>query len=499
MGKVKSAIITGLLVAVIIVATFFATVSFPVGAIDTYNPIISAINLGGDLTGYTYATLFPEGVISAQEYNFNLEGYEGTEADEYAAKYSKKGSVYVEKTKILDEQDENEFLQDVMRDAEILSKRFSERKLTSYSVSVEDGFTIKVGVPSGKCYAAYSTGDTNDDWTLVRQEITQSMTNLTMGGAFTLRNATTGTSIDGVDDMFTLIEKTQDITELFRGVKKYAMGGQFAVEILLTQKGREVFKEASSTVAATEDKDILFYVGEEQLLKLTCDGMIDSDSFFISVEDAKTAEDYSILLNSVTKGETLARIYEYDELSEASAPAGNITALMVAIAIAVIFVAVVVVSILRYKKLGVVNALMTALFILTIIYALCIIGTQLTLAGVVTAVFALALLLASNFIAFEEIRNQVALGRTMQAAIKMGYKNTLATIADMHVVGVIIAIMLTLIGVGEISACGLILLVGTIASYVLYWFTRFMWYVMSAPTKDKFGFGGYTREVYGDE
>ena len=158
--------------------------------------------------------------------------------------------------------------------------------ITSHGPGYLNKDTIKVGVPSGKCYAAYSTGDTNDDWTLVRQEITQSMTNLTMGGAFTLRNATTGTSIDGVDDMFTLIEKTQDITELFRGVKKYAMGGQFAVEILLTQKGREVFKEASSTVAATEDKDILFYVGEEQLLKLTCDGMIDSDSFFISVEDA---------------------------------------------------------------------------------------------------------------------------------------------------------------------------------------------------------------------
>jgi len=277
------------------------------------------------------------------------------------------------------------------------------------------------------------------------------------------------------------------------------MGGQFAVEILLTEKGREVFKEATSTVAATEDKDILFYVGEEQLLKLTCDGMLDSESFFISVEDNKTAEDYSILLNSVTTGNPLSLTYKSDELSEASAPAGSVTALMVSIAVAVIFVALVVAGVLKYKKLGVVNSLMVALFVLAIIYALCIIGIQLTLAGVVTALIGLALLVSSNFIVFEETRKQVGLGRTMQAAIKMGYKNTLTTILDMHIVAIIVSIMLTLIGVGEISACGLILLVGSIASYVLYWFTRFMWYVMSEPTKDKFGFGGYTREVYGDE
>lgn len=499
MGKVKSAIITWLLVAVIIVAAFFATVSFPVGAIETYNPIISAIHLGGDLSGYTYATLFPEGVISAQEYNFNLEGYEGTEANEYAAKYSKKGSVYVEKTKILDAEDENEFLANVQRDAEILSKRFGERKFSSYSVSIEDGYTIKVGVPSNANYASYSSDDNNDEWTAIRQEITQAITNLTMGGAFSLRNATTGTSIDGVEDLYTLIEKTQDITELFRGVKKYAAGGQYAVEILLTEKGREVIKEATSTVAGTEDQDVLFYVGEEQLLKLTCDGMIDSDSFFISVEDNKTAEDYSILLNSVTKGECLSLIYEYDEVSEASASAGSFTALMIAIAVAIVFVAIVVASIIRYKKLGVVVSLISALYILIMIYALCIIGTQLTLAGLAVALLGFALLLASNFVCFEEIRKQVGLGRTMQAAIKTGYKNTLTSILDVHVITVVVSVMLTLIGVGELSACGLILLVGSLASYALYWFTRFMWYVMSGPVKDKFGFGGYVREVYGDE
>ena len=63
----------------------------------------------------------------------------------------------------------------------------------------------------------------------------------------------------------------------------------------------------------------------------------------------------------------------------------------------------------------------------------------------------------------------------------------------------VISIMLALICTGEAAACGMILLIGTFASYVLHWFTRFMWYVNMAPARDKYKFCGFKREVIDDD
>ena len=75
MGKIKSAIITSLLVAAILVLAFFSLVSMQVpgsGGVDRYNSFISSINLGADITGEAHAVLYPDGVISAEDYNFSL-------------------------------------------------------------------------------------------------------------------------------------------------------------------------------------------------------------------------------------------------------------------------------------------------------------------------------------------------------------------------------------------------------------------------------------------
>ena len=87
----------------------------------------------------------------------------------------------------------------------------------------------------------------------------------------------------------------------------------------------------------------------------------------------------------------------------------------------------------------------------------------------------------------------------MQASVKEAYKKVLMTVTDMHIVLVIVAILLATVGVGEVAACGLISVIGVVASYVLYWFTRFMWYTASSPVKDKFRFAGLKRVVYEDD
>ena len=169
-----------------------------------------------------------------------------------------------------------------------------------------------------------------------------------------------------------------------------------------------------------------------------------------------------------------------------------------AIAALVIFVALAVFAVVRYKKLGLVFSLMALLFCSAMIAIIYLVGTTLTLAGIFVALLTLALFAGSNFWAYESVRKETLSGRTVQASVKQGYKNTLSAILEVHIVLLVISVMLALIGVGEVAACGLILLIGTLASYLLYWFARFMWYVTLSPARDKYKFCGFKREAIED-
>ena len=139
MGKIKSAIITSLLVAAILVLAFFSLVSMQVpgsGGVDRYNSFISSINLGAAVTGEAHAVLYPDGVISAEDYNFSLPE-DADKLEEYKNKYVEKGNVYIEKD-VLDEYGEEGLKTKVANDAKVISKRFGEKGYSSYSVSVID-------------------------------------------------------------------------------------------------------------------------------------------------------------------------------------------------------------------------------------------------------------------------------------------------------------------------------------------------------------------------
>ena len=503
MGKIKSAIITAILVAAIVVLGVFATVSYTTpgsNGVGKFNSFISSIKLGGELSGNAEAVLYPEGVISASEYALYTTGAEEDKLEDYA-KYQKRGSVYVDENAFEDyENGEEGFKADVLNDAKVLAKRFGEKGYSGYTVSVQDDYTVKVSVPTNFPYAAYA-----DNGSSLRSsytsEIERTIGYMFFDGELTLRNTEIGNT--GADNIITPL--TADVTSYFKSITNVSAGGNYAVRLNLTKAGRELFKDVTTriTSVATEeddDKAIGFYIGDNRLIALNVDGTIDSGSFYIGIEngDAALARDYAIVLNSVANGDVLSLGYGTDDFTVVykTSALGAIAPVYLGIALLFIIIAAIIYSVVRYKKLGLVNALMILIYSLAIIIALMLIEIQLTIAGAVTAVLGLALLCASNFALFENVRGETKKGKTMQSAVKSGYKNMLLGILEMHIILVIVALMLALICVGELASCGLIFFIATLASYVLYWFTRFMWYVLSSPVKDKFKFCGFTREEY---
>lgn len=515
MGKIKSAIVTTIVALATLVLFFFGVVScaLPDG-VHRYNSMLSAIHLGSDLSGDAYATLLPEGVITADEYDFTVSD---TENEEQAAEYkdtyvaSASGAYYVDKDVLAaysDNQTEAFSLlaKDVKSDAEIISARFAGRRLSSYSVSVADGCAVRVAVATNFTYAAYSGNDSNslsEDLTYASSAISY----LTLGGGLTLRNTvigradlvTSSASSSGATVTYNLLSARTDVSDLFKGASYYGIGGTYAVRVDLTEEGKEEISSVSSDVAASDDTNILFYVGDVNVISLTCEAQITESTFYIQVNDEETARNYAAILNSVATGNPLSMEYTYDEVIYDTAATGTNSAMFFAIGALVVLVAAMVYSIARYKKLGLTFALMLLLFASAMVAIVYLVGLTLTTAGVFVGVLCLALFAISNFWAFENIRRETKEGRTVQASVKLGYKKSIAGVLDLHIVLVVISVIVALVCATEAAACGLILMIGTLASYVLHWFTRFMWYVTMSPARDKYKFCGFKREVLDDD
>ena len=210
MGKIKSAIITAIIALATLALFLFGVISCALpGGVNRYNSILASINLGAELSGDAYSVLLPEGVISAEEYDFTV-AEEGEEADDMKQSYTQApgGSFYVENTLLnsfasdgtADTAEERalafeELSQKIAADADIVAARLSGRNLTSYSVGVLGGYALRVAVPTNFSYAAYSGNDTGARSEYITTAGT-TISHLSLGGELTLRKRFPGPDLE---------------------------------------------------------------------------------------------------------------------------------------------------------------------------------------------------------------------------------------------------------------------------------------------------------------
>lgn len=485
MGKVKSAIITALIVAAVVILSLFAVISCPLGEVQRYNSFLTSIHMGSSLTGEAYALFYPEGVISEAEYNSVVNDPDNQNREEYMSGYTDHHGIYVENEKY-----GPEFAKSVAQDAEIISDRFGQRGFAGYSVSVVDDYVIRVAVPTNFTYAAMTERDASSRESALT-EVSYSFRYLALNGELDLRNGSDENAV-------TVLSVNTDFADLFSGISYSGVGGNNVVRMDLTNEGYDTLK---SIVDNAEDTLYIFVGDTCMQLSISKDDGLQGKTLGFSIS-ANYAKDYAIVMNSVANGNVLANEYNDngdDTQVVALTPAfGNSAVVVLWVAMLLVLLGAMAYPIIRYKKLGMVNALTALTYSAVMVTALLVTGIQLTVAGAFMIVLGLALLSFTNIHVFEAVRRETLTGRTIQASVKTGYKKTLTAIIDLHVILLVVSAAVALICNGELMACGLIMFIATIASYILYWFTRFMWFVVSSPVKDKFKFCGYKRE-YDDE
>ena len=498
MSKAKSVFITVLLALAVAVAAFFAAVSFPVNnKVNYLNSIASNIHLGAQYSGYAYATIYPEGVITAEEYGLLDEKTD----ENNQPLYVQSGSLYIEKEKY---GDIDALKKSVEEDARVLNSRFGKKGYSSYSVAVEDGVSIKISVPTNYTLAQYKE---RANATTELSAATSAIASVTAYGGLTLRTTDATITLTDANDNSTTYDCTKrgkdewvdtatvdgsktyslangdDAAEYFKSISSRTVGSTSIITFNFTKEGREKFKELTTRAASSSSQTVYFFVGNSQLVSFSCESVVDQGSISLQASDGATAQNAAITMNSAVKGNILGLKYQdIDSVKTSTAAGGNFAAPALFISCVIVLAALCVFLIVRYGKPGAVLSLISAAFALVELYALMLLNIQVTFPVILCCMLCFAPFIACNIAVFEKVKAAMP-NWTLAAAKKDVYKKLLWTVTDLHAVLVVAAILFATVGVGAVAACGLISVIGVVASYVLFWFTRFMWYATTPQRK----------------
>ncbi|MGL4483684.1 MAG: protein translocase subunit SecD, partial [Anaerovoracaceae bacterium] len=117
-----------------------------------------------------------------------------------------------------------------------------------------------------------------------------------------------------------------------------------------------------------------------------------------------------------------------------------------------------------YRIMGLAANIALSLYIVILIAAMALMGSVLTLPGIAGVILSIGMAVDANVIIFSRIRDELADGRSIRAATKVGYKRAMSTVIDSQVTTLIAAVILYQVGTSAVKGFAWTLMLGIIAS-----------------------------------
>ena len=147
--------------------------------------------------------------------------------------------------------------------------------------------------------------------------------------------------------------------------------------------------------------------------------------------------------------------------------------------------AVVLMLLLYYHFSGVLAVAALSLYVVYTLGMLSGIGAALTFPGIAGFVLSIGMAVDANVLIFERIREELAEGRNVRAAVSAGFKNALPAIIDSNLTTLLTSLILYQFGTGPVRGFAVTLALGLIASmFTAIYVTRtfFLLYLERRPT-----------------
>lgn len=235
---------------------------------------------------------------------------------------------------------------------------------------------------------------------------------------------------------------------------------QYVVQLTLTDAGTEAFAKATEKAYNAGESIAIYYDGKFVSVP-NVQAVISDGSAVITGQD--NFEEADRLASTIRIGGLKLELQELRS-NVVGAQLGSDAIRTSLIAAVVGFALVVVFMIAVYYVPGIAASLSLVLYTALMIILLDAFEITLTLPGIAGIILSIGMAVDANVIIFARIREELATGKTVQSAIKIGFSKALSAILDGNITTLIAAAVLALKGTGTIKGFAQTLALGIILS-----------------------------------
>ena len=236
------------------------------------------------------------------------------------------------------------------------------------------------------------------------------------------------------------------------------LDGKHQIRFTLTDKGRELFAEATSKNVG---KNIKITLDDETLVDAVVQQAITDGTGLIS---GNYTQESALTTAAQIQSGALPLELTQQKVDKVSATLGQ-DALSSSVKAALIGICLIMLlMIFRYRLNGLIASWALTLYIIVLFLLIALFHIQLTLPGLAGVVLGIGMAVDANVIIFERFNEEARKGRSAKASVRAGFKNAMSAVLDANVTTLIAAIVLLIFGTGSIQGFAKTLLLGVLVS-----------------------------------
>ncbi len=254
-------------------------------------------------------------------------------------------------------------------------------------------------------------------------------------------------------------------TDVVNAVPVYDQQGNIMVDLDLNENGVKAFSEATKRLIG---QPIAIFMDDQFISDPVVQSHIPNGDAVITLgsnedRDAKIAEAKE-LADTIRSGALPFKL-EAKQVNAISPLLGKGALDITVRAFIVAFLLICIFMMIYYRLPGLIASI--ALFALAILTLNVIswLGITLTLPGLAGIVLSVGMGVDANVIIFERIKEELRSGKTMKAAVELGFKRALSAIIDGNVTTIIVAAILYIFGTGAMISFAYTLFFGVLISF----------------------------------
>ena len=241
--------------------------------------------------------------------------------------------------------------------------------------------------------------------------------------------------------------------------------GRFRIILRFTNEGKARFGDLTGAIASDNQR-----TGRTGRLAIVLDGKlysaptvrerIDSDSAEITGQftQREAVELANVLNNPLDLPLEIKEQYEVGPTLAADAISSGVKAAVIGTAAVVLFMLV------YYTVGGVVAVVTIGINLLIVLGVLASFGATLTMPGIAGIVLTVGMAVDANVLIFERIREELAVGKSLKAALEAAFEKVFSTIVDANLTTLITSAVMIAFGTGPVKGFGVTLTIGVFST-----------------------------------